>query len=50
MPLKTNCKTRLTKPDFKWLTKAFKCITPLILKRMESQTCQNFETLKSEIS
>ena len=43
-------KKRLFKPAFKWLTKVSKYITPLIQKRMESLTWQDFETLKSEIS
>ena len=43
-------KKRLFKPAFKWLTKASKYITPLIQKRMESLTWQDFETLKSKIS
>ena len=43
-------KKRLYKPAFKLLTKASKYITPLIKKRMESLTWQDFETLKLEIS
>ena len=43
-------KKRLLKPAFKWLTKASKYINPLIQKRMESLTWQDFETLKAEIS
>ena len=43
-------KKRLFKPAFKWMTKVSKYITPLIQKRMESLTWQDFETLKSKIS
>jgi len=43
-------KKRFFKPAFKWLTKVSKYITPLIQKRMESLTWQDFETLKSKIS
>jgi len=43
-------KKRLLKPAFKWLTKVSKFINPLIQKRMESLTWQDFETLKAEIS
>jgi len=42
-------KKRLLKPAFKWLTKASKYINPLIQKRMDSLTWQDFETLNSEI-
>ncbi len=43
-------KNRLLKPAFKWLTKVSKFINPLIQKRMESLTWQDFETLKAKIS
>ena len=43
-------KKRLFEPAFKWLTKDSKYINPLIQKRMESLTWQNFETLRFEIS
>ena len=41
---------RFPTPAFNWLTKASKFLNPLIQKRMESLTWQDFETLKSEIS
>ena len=39
----------LFKPAFKWLTKVSKFMNPIIQKRMESLTWQDFETLQSQI-